>query len=119
MPSGTHATGGAGGVSGSDSDTAGGLREGKYARIERERRFLLAKPPPVTAGTAVRRITDRYLTGTRLRLRLVQREDTDAHEYKLTQKVPWQGPGGIQGLITNLYLDHVEHDVLASLPAVV
>ena len=40
----------------------------KYARPERERRFLLSAVPP---GEVVRRaaITDRYLPGTRLRLR--------------------------------------------------
>lgn len=103
----------------SDPDTAERLREGKYARIERERRFLLAGLPSVTAGLTVRRITDRYLHGTRLRLRLIRREDTNAYEYKLTQKVPSQRLGGTQGLITNTYLNQVEYDLLASLPAVV
>lgn len=61
----------------------------RYARPERERRFLLAKRP---AGAAERtaRIVDRYLVGTRLRLRQM----TETHGsslrtyYKLTQKVP-------------------------------
>jgi hypothetical protein len=35
------------------------IRDGKYARVERERRFLLAGPPPARAVTASRRITDR------------------------------------------------------------
>jgi hypothetical protein len=48
------------------------IRGGKYARVERERRFLLAGPPPAPAVTASRRITDRYLPGTRLRLRRVE-----------------------------------------------
>lgn len=45
----------------------------KYAPVERERRFLMTGPPAGSAGAAVRRvdITDRYLTGTRLRLRRV------------------------------------------------
>src|SRR5947208_1185160 len=47
------------------------IREGKYARIERERRFLLADPPPSAAVTGRHRITDRYLPGTRLRLRRI------------------------------------------------
>jgi hypothetical protein len=55
-------------------DKAGGIqgqsvRPGKYARVERERRFLLAKPPAPSTVTATRVITDRYLVGTRLRLR--------------------------------------------------
>ena len=41
----------------------------KYALVERERRFLLAGPPP--GGAARRDITDHYLAGTRLRLRRV------------------------------------------------
>jgi hypothetical protein len=35
------------------------IREGKYARIERERRFLLAGPPPMPAVSARRHITER------------------------------------------------------------
>ena len=52
------------------------IREGKYARVERERRFLLAGPPRTSAVTASRRITDRYLPGTRLRLRRVDHLDS-------------------------------------------
>ena len=46
---------------------------GKYALVERERRFLLAAPPSGVRLTDERQITDRYLTGTRLRLRRVTR----------------------------------------------
>lgn len=45
----------------------------KYALVERERRFLLAAPPSGVRLTDERQITDRYLTGTRLRLRRVTR----------------------------------------------
>jgi hypothetical protein len=45
----------------------------KYALAERERRFLLAAPPSGARLTDERQITDRYLTGTRLRLRRVTR----------------------------------------------
>jgi hypothetical protein len=41
-------------------------QEGTYARIERERRFLLAQPPPASTTVRVVQITDRYLTGTRM-----------------------------------------------------
>jgi hypothetical protein len=44
------------------------VHDGKYARIERERRFLPGRAPLAPAAVANRRITDRYLTGTRLRL---------------------------------------------------
>jgi CYTH domain-containing protein len=93
------------------------IREGKYARVERERRFLLAGPPPASAVTASRRITDRYLPGTRLRLRRAECLDSGACELKLTQKVPAGRPGYVQGLITNTYLSAAEYDLLASLPA--
>src|SRR5215471_7898628 len=93
------------------------IREGKYARIERERRFLLAGPPPASAVIASRRITDRYLPGTRLRLRRVDHLESGTPEFKLTQKVPAARTGYIQGLITNTYLTAAEYDLLASLPA--
>ena len=93
------------------------IREGKYARVERERRFLLAGPPTASAVTASRRITDRYLPGTRLRLRRVDYLDSGACEFKFTQKVPAGRPGFVQGLITNTYLSAAEYDLLGSLPA--
>jgi CYTH domain-containing protein len=95
------------------------IRDGKYARVERERRFLLAEPPPSEAVTARRRITDRYLAGTRLRLRRDESMDSGACVLKLTQKVPADRPGHMQGLITNTYLSPAEYDLLASLPAAV
>lgn len=91
------------------------LRDGKYARVERERRFLLAAPPPGLA--ARRRITDRYLTGTRLRLRRVDHLAGGTTEFKLTQKIPAGRPGPARGLITNMYLSAAEYDRFAGLPA--
>jgi CYTH domain-containing protein len=93
------------------------VREGKYARIERERRFLLAGPPRPSTVIASRRITDRYLPGTRLRLRRVDHVESGAREFKLTQKVPAGRTGYIQGLITSTYLSAAEYDLLATLPA--
>ncbi|MDX6350395.1 MAG: hypothetical protein QOF84_5185 [Streptomyces sp.] len=90
---------------------------GKYARVERERRFLLEALPDGTPSGAVRSIVDRYVTGTRLRLRQVTDEGTGAREYKFTQKIPADRPGPVQGLITNTYLSRAEYDVLAALPA--
>ncbi|MGP0076379.1 MAG: hypothetical protein ACLPWF_31070 [Bryobacteraceae bacterium] len=40
----------------------------KYARIERERRFLLDRFPVAASVVGIRRITDRYIDGTGLRL---------------------------------------------------
>ncbi|MEU6849803.1 hypothetical protein ABZ901_07730 [Actinacidiphila alni] len=93
---------------------------GKYARVERERRWLLAAPPGPESVRVTRTITDRYLTGTRLRLRRVELP-YGATELKLTQKIPAPEPGGgaVRGLITNTYLSRAEYDVLAGLPAAV
>lgn len=102
-------------------DKAGGVegrsvRPGKYSLVERERRFLLARPPKPSTVTVARVITDRYVMGTRLRLR--RTDFAGGHcELKLTQKVPLPQPGAIQGLITNTYLSPAEYDVLAALPA--
>lgn len=98
---------------------ASAIHPGKYARVERERRFLMPGPPDPSTVTATRMITDRYLTGTRLRLRRVELPDGTL-ERKLTQKVPARRPGGtggVQGLITNTYLSAAEYDLLATLPA--
>jgi CYTH domain-containing protein len=94
-------------------------RAGKYARVERERRFLPAVAPQTSHAREVRRITDRYLTGTRLRLRRVDRPAPVQPELKLTQKVPADRPGPLQGTITNTYLSQAEYDVFATLPAAV
>jgi CYTH domain-containing protein len=95
------------------------MNGGKYARIERERRFLLAAPPPQETMTGRRQITDRYLPGTRLRLRRVDWADGTT-EFKFTQKIPGDRParpGYRRGLITNTYLSEAEYDLLAGLPA--
>ncbi|WP_282204366.1 hypothetical protein [Kitasatospora fiedleri] len=54
--------------------------------------------PAPGAVTVARRITDRYVEGTRLRLRRVERLDTGECTYKLTQKVPVPPgePGAVQ-----------------------
>jgi CYTH domain-containing protein len=93
------------------------IREGKYSRVERERRFLLATAPAPSGAVAVRRITDRYLTGARLRLRRVEDRLDGTVQLKLTQKVPAGRPGHVQGLITNIYLSPGEYEIFARLPA--
>ena len=81
-----------------------------YARIERERRFLVDLFP---SGNVVRKrhITDRYLEGTSLRLR-EQTEEGGGAMFKLTQKVPAIGNGAQQGLITTIYLTEGEFRLL-------
>ena len=89
-------------------------RPHKYARIERERRFLLDRFP--TADVArIRHITDRYIDGSRLRLR-EQSDDGGPAIFKLTQKVPARANGTQRDLITNLYLTEGEFCLLAQLP---
>ena len=85
----------------------------KYAVVERERRFLVAKLPDVAHER--RRIVDRYVTGTRLRLREVVTED-GAVTRKLGHKVRL-GEGPYEIACTSLYLDDDEWDVLCALPA--
>ncbi len=69
----------------SPADMTLGVVESKYARVERERRFLLRElPPGLRVSDAHTQITDNYLTGTRLRLRKVrvpadERVDAQAH----------------------------------------
>jgi CYTH domain-containing protein len=93
-------------------------KDDKYARRERERRFLLAAMP---TGTVVRRvlIEDRYLINTRLRLRrmttLEPADEAGSVIYKLTQKVP--SPSGTPGLITTLYLSAAEYQAIRAVPA--
>jgi CYTH domain-containing protein len=87
----------------------------KYARVERERRFLLRDAPEETPTRRVL-IEDRYLRGTRLRLRRsTNLDDPDDVIYKLTQKVP--AADGTPGLITNTYLSRAEYETLAAIPA--
>jgi CYTH domain-containing protein len=80
----------------------------KYARPEFERRFLLAQFPPNATVTRTRRIADRYLPGTTLRLRELSEENAPTI-YKFTQK--------IEGFITTTYLTEAEFRLLAQLPA--
>ena len=82
----------------------------KYAVVERERRYLLEALPDLP-GARVLRITDRYLDGTRLRLRRVD-EDGCAVVLKLGQKVPV--PDGIAH--TTTYLSEAEFALLSQLP---
>ena len=87
----------------------------KYAVVERERRWLLAAVPDLPEGARRLSIVDRYLTGTRLRLRQVTEADGTVvrklgHEVRI-------GAVAREIAHTSLYLDDVEWDLLAALPA--
>lgn len=87
----------------------------RYARLELERRFLLASQPPGDITKTVH-IMDRYFLGTRLRLRRMVETVGDSVKtyYKLTQKVP--APDGAPGLISTIYLTEEEFALLSTLP---
>lgn len=85
----------------------------KYAVVERERRFLVASLPEGVAE--VREIVDRYVDGTRMRLREVRHKDGSVVR-KLGHKVRL-GDSAAEVACTNLYLDDAEWAVLAALPA--
>lgn len=85
----------------------------KYAHAERERRWLVhADAAP--AGDDPIAIVDRYITGTRLRLREMRRGDDVV--WKLTKKYDCADP--LARPIVTAYLSRAEYDVLATLPAV-
>jgi hypothetical protein len=93
---------------------------GTGARIERGRRYLLAGPPDPALAIETWRIVDRYIQGTRLRLRAIHRAQDRRRLYQLTQQIPpppdVDVPRGVRGLITNTYLDAAEYERLATLP---
>jgi CYTH domain-containing protein len=88
----------------------------KYARVEIERRFLLAGVPEDVEIAAVNEIDDRYLDGTRLRLRRMAQVGGPT-QLKLTQKLPDPDGRARQGALTTIYLSEAEHAVFARLSA--
>jgi CYTH domain-containing protein len=87
----------------------------KYAHVERERRWLLAAVPQFPDDAQQMRIVDRYLTGTRLRLREVSHVDGTVVR-KLGHKVRL-GDGAAEVAHTSLLLDDAEWALLVTLPA--
>lgn len=87
---------------------------GRYARLEREQRWLVATLPPGLVEP--RKILDRYLFGTDLRLRRV--ESSGEVVFKLGQKIPSPGNPSV-AWITNLNVSPEEYRRLCSLGAAV
>lgn len=86
----------------------------KYERVERERRFLLRElPPGVNLTDDHAQITDNYITGTRLRLRKSRWVSTNEWTLKLTQKHTPAPPDFTRTLITTIYLNEYELEVLS------
>jgi CYTH domain-containing protein len=87
---------------------------GKYARVERERRFLLRElPDPLTRASRHVQIWDNYITNTRLRLRKVRVPETKEYTWKLAQKFAPAPPDFSRTIITNIYLSEYEYEVLS------
>ena len=87
----------------------------KYAHVERERRWLVDPTGALPDADDVLEISDRYVTGSRLRLREVRNPDGSVVR-KLGHKVRL-GTGPEEVACTSLYLDEEEWALLAALPA--
>jgi CYTH domain-containing protein len=88
--------------------------DSKYARIERERRYLLQDlPEGLTRADLHLQITDNYITGTRLRIRKVRDPRTNKWVVKFTQKFAPDPEDLSRTMITNTYLNAIEADTLA------
>lgn len=88
--------------------------ESKYARLERERRYLLQDlPEGLTRASPHVQITDNYITGTRLRLRKVRDPQTNKWTVKFTQKFAPNPADFSRTIITNIYLSALETETLA------
>ena len=89
-------------------------RSPKYSRIERERRWLVdpALLPPLPPRHVL--IEDRYLTGTRCRLRRMTDSESGLVALKLAKKYQATDPAARP--MVNAYLDDAEFAVFARLP---
>lgn len=88
--------------------------ESKYARLERERRYLLRDlPEGMTRADPHLQITDNYITGSRLRLRKVRDPRTNKWTVKFTQKYAPDPKDLSRTIITNIYLNALEAEILS------
>jgi len=90
------------------------IPESKYARLERERRYLLQDlPEGLNRAEHHQQITDNYITGTRLRIRKVRDPKTNKWIVKFTQKFAPDPNDLSRTIITNTYLNATEAEVLS------
>ena len=88
--------------------------ESRYARVERERRYLLEDlPEGLTRAEHHLQITDNYITGTRLRIRKVRDPRTNKWVVKFTQKFAPNPNDLSRTIITSLYLNAHEAETLS------
>jgi CYTH domain-containing protein len=97
-----------------DQETAAALGwpKAKYAWVERERRWLCREVPWAQVATT-ERITDLYVTGTRLRLREAIPQDGGAPMRRLSRKAD---ASPAVRLLTSIYLSPEEFALLSDLP---
>ena len=99
-------------IRGLDTETG----EPKYARLELERRWLVDRAErPRLDGAFTTLIEDRYIDGTRMRLRRMSRPDLGETKWKLTKKYECDDPSA-RPIVTS-YLTHSEYRLLRALPA--
>ena len=83
--------------------------ESRYARVERERRYLLRDlPEGMTRADPHLQITDNYITGTRLRIRKVREPRSNKWTVKFTQKFA-PDPGDPERLPRGVERPHGAH----------
>src|SRR5947207_7882285 len=88
--------------------------DSKYARVERERRYLLPDlPEGLNRADHHLQITDSYITGTRLRIRKVRDPKTNKWVVKFTQKFAPDRTDLARTIITNTYLNALEAETLS------
>jgi CYTH domain-containing protein len=87
----------------------------KYAHIERERRWLVDPTKRPELGDVYILIEDRYIDGTRLRLRRMTDSSTGSQALKLTRKYESDDP--LARPIVTAYLTDAEYAVFATLSA--
>src|SRR5687768_14189098 len=94
------------------------IPESRYARVERERRYLLQDlPEGLTRADPHVQITDNYITGTRLRIRKVRDPRTNKWVVKFTQKFAPNPSDYSRTIITNTYLNAQETESLSMFDA--
>jgi len=88
--------------------------ESKYARVERERRYLLQDlPEGLSRVDDHLQITDNYITGTRLRIRKVREPRSNKWVVKFTQKFAPDQSDLSHTNITSIYLNATEAETLS------
>lgn len=92
------------------------VRNPKYAHIERERRWLVdPKRRPDLSNVPYLLIEDRYISGTRMRMRRMTDSETGEQSLKLTKKYECADP--LARPIVTIYLTDEEYTLLAMMPA--